>query len=132
MKINKISFDNNVYQKANQTNNRPTFKGHVNGKFYRDEIINEAKKALKNPKWKEELLNQKRSLGETLATWHTREGSNDIVGRVLMGIVTLGLTEITWGLVHRALDVSDNKDIDKHIEELENCIDDLGKENNKD
>ena len=125
MKINKISFDNNVYQKANQTNNKPAFKGLVNGKFYRDEIINEAKKALRNPEWKDKFLNQKISLGETLATWHKREGANDIVGRVLMGIFTLGLTEITWGLTNRILDVWDNKDIDKTIIEIENCIEDL-------
>lgn len=127
MKINKINFDNSVYQNSGKINknNKPSFQGYVNGKFFKDEIIKEAQSALKNPDWKNKLLTQKISLGETLATWHKREGSNDIVGRVLMGIFTLGLTEVTWGLAHAAMDASDNKKIDNHIKEIEDCIENL-------
>lgn len=123
MKINAInSFDNNTnYQKKNLK----TFQGYINGKFYRDEVILEAKKALNNPDWKSKLIANKRTLGESLATWHQREGSNDIAGRILMGIFTLGLTEVTWGLTQAALDASDNRSIDKMIKEVEDCLETL-------
>ena len=42
-----------------------------------------------------------------------------------MGIFTLGLTEVTWGLAQAAMDASDNNDIDKKIEEIEDCMNNL-------
>lgn len=126
MKINQVSnSDNKVYQNINSYNK--TFKGIVNGKYYKDEIIMEAKKALKNPNWRDKFLTSKKTIEESLSTWHKREGNNNIGARVLMGIFTLGLTEITWGLAQVAQDASDNSDIDKKIEEIENCMEDLGK-----
>ena len=109
--------DNN---KSNQN-----FKGYVNGKYYEDEIIREAKKALKNPEWRDKFLNAKRTIGESFATWHKREG-DDLAGRILMGIFTLGLTEITWGLAQVAMDADDNKHIDRKIKKIEECMEDLG------
>ena len=97
----------------------------MNGKYYADEIIMEAKKALKNPNWRNKFIAQKKSLGESLANWHNREG-NELAGRVLMGIFTLGLTEVTWGLANAAMDASDNKLIDKKIKQIEECMEDLG------
>ena len=128
MKLTPISEVNNINQaKNNYSNNKTskTFKGYVNGKYFRDEVISEAKKALKNPNWREKFLAQKKSLGDTLSTWHKREGSNDIAGRVIMGIMTLGITEVTWGLANRAMDASENKGIDNFIREVEDCMDNL-------
>ena len=133
MKVPAISQMNNInHKKTNSTNKtyNQSFKGYVNGKFFRDEIILEAKEALKNPNWKDKFLNSKRSLGETLATWHEREGANDIAGRVLMGIFSLGITEVTWGLAYRAMDVMDNNTINKKIKEIEECMKNLRTPNN--
>lgn len=125
MRINQISsFNSNVYQKTHPNNT--SFKGIVNGRYYRDEIIEAAKKALKDPNWKDRMLAKKRTLEESFATWHKRGGDNDLAGRVLMGIFTLGITEVTWGLSQAAMDAQDNHQIDKDIEEIERCIDDLG------
>lgn len=126
MKISKISTFSNQQNKTRNQN----FCGYVNGKFYRDEVINEARNALKNPEWKEKIIARKRTLGETLSTWHEREGSNDLATRILMGIFTLGLTELTWGAAHRIMDASDNKEIDNLIKEIEECIVDLENDDN--
>ena len=127
MKISPVA-SNNITNKTNKLCNK-SFQGYVNGKFYKDEVIAEAKKALNNPDWKNKLLARKRTIGESLATWHQREGANDIVPRILMGIFTLGITEVTWGLTQIAMDKFDNKSIDKHIKEIEDCLDDLGSDN---
>ena len=128
MKINRVEVVGINNHKLNQSNknSRQSFQGFVNGNYYKDEVIQEAKKALNNPNWKEKFLARKKTLGETLSTWHEREGSSDLTSRVLMGIFTLGISEVTWGLANRAMDVSDNREIDLFIEEVENCIDDLG------
>ena len=119
MKIGAIA----NYHYSNSTNK--SFKGYVNGKYFADEIIKEAKLALKNPDWKNAFIAKKRSLGESFATWHNRQGSNDIAGRVLMGVFTLGLSEVTWGIAQAALDATDNKQIDETIKEIEECMEEL-------
>ena len=43
-----------------------------------------------------------------------------------MGICTLGITEITWGMAYRVMDARKNKRIDKLIKDVEDCINDLG------
>ena len=106
---------------------RKTFKGYVNGNYYSDEIIKKAKKALFDSNWKEKILAKKRTLKDSFSSWHNRSGQNDIAGRVLMGVFTLGLTEVTWGLTQAAMDAMDNDNIDKEIEEIERCIEDLRK-----
>ena len=127
MKINPITNSSNFNYPLNQTNNaNKSFKGIVNGKYYRDEVIREAKKALFNPNWRDKFYARKRDVGETLATWHRREGSNDLATRIFMGVATLGLTEVTWGLAHLADDASENRSIDKFIKEVEECMEDLG------
>ena len=88
------------------------------------------KEAFKNPNWRKKFMQAKRTVGESFATWHEREG-NDLAGRVLMGIFTLGLTEITWGLAQTAMDAMDNKSIDRQVKEIEQCIEDLIKSNGK-
>ena len=75
MKINQIlNYNNNNYHNTNHRKNN--FKGYVNGNYYRDEIIMEAKKALNNPNWKEKFLASKTSLGESFSTWHKRSRKN--------------------------------------------------------
>ena len=129
MKISPTTETSYNYPKtalSKKTNNN-SFQGYVNGKFFEDKIISEAKRALKNPKWKEELLSRKRDFAESITTWHQREGQNDIASRVIMGVMTLGLTEISWGLITRVSDIVENKEIDEKIKNIEDCIEQLKK-----
>ena len=124
--------DINKYQKTvhAEKNDKKTFKGSVNGNFYTDEVIKEAKEAFKNPNWRKKFMQAKKTVSESFSNWHEREG-NDLTGRILMGIFTLGVSEITWGLAHTAMDAMDNKSIDRHVQEIERCIEDLKKSNGK-
>ena len=123
MKINQITNRDNRSYRTNY--HQKTFKGIVNGKYFSEEVIAEAKKALNNPHWRDKFLARKRTINESLSTWHEREGSNDLTGRILMGIFTLGISEITWGLAQTAMDASDNKSIDDFIKQVEECMKNL-------
>ena len=129
MKIQKITTN---YQTKNNTQN---FKGTVNGKYYEDWIIKEAKDAFDNPKWRNKFLKNKKTVTESLKTWQNSLDAGDEtenkVTRALMGVFSLGVTEIGYGTLGIIEDQQKNKQIDKNIETIEDCMVDLKKEKNK-
>ena len=128
MKIQKITTN---YQTKNNTQN---FKGTVNGKYYEDWIIKEAKDAFDNPKWRNKFLKNKKTVTESLKTWQNSLDAGDEtenkVTRALMGVFSLGVTEIGYGTLGIIEDQQKNKQIDKNIETIEDCMVDLKKEKN--
>ena len=114
------------YQKSNnnQSNKSITFKGWVNGRYFENEIIKEAKEAFNNPNWKNNFLKMKTSIAETLTTWHDRDQAG-IGGRIIGAICSLGLTEIGVGIVCTLEDQAENKRIDEKIEKIEECIEEI-------
>ncbi len=134
MRVQKISIVNNITQQKNITTNNMSlnFKGKVNGKEYEDWIIKEAKEALDNPKWRNEFLKQKQTVSEAISNWHeTLDTEAPKTTRVLMGIFSLGVTEVGYGLLNIAETRQENKQIDKKIEHIEDCMIDLQKEKSK-
>ncbi len=129
MKIQKITTN---YQTKNNTQN---FKGTVNGKYYEDWIIKEAKDAFDNPKWRNKFLKNKKTVTESLKTWQNSLDAGDEtenkVTRALMGVFSLGVTEIGYGTLGIIEDQQKNKQIDKNIETIEDCMVDLKKEKNR-
>ena len=129
MRIQKIT--NNNYQTVKNAN---SFKGVVNGKHYEDEIINEAKKALNNPAWKDKFVQQKKTASEAISSWHDSLDagghSENIAARVALGVCSLGLTEVGFGALEVFETRQENKRIDKKIDNIKDCMDDLrgGKE----
>ena len=57
MRIQRIE-NNNVMNNKNTK----SFKGYVNGKYYEDWIIREAKETMHNPNWKDKFLKKKKLL----------------------------------------------------------------------
>ena len=53
------------------------------------------------------------------------------VTRALMGVFSLGVTEIGYGTLGIIEDQQKNKQIDKNIETIEDCMVDLKKEKNR-
>ena len=130
MKIQTIENSNDSYYHKNSfsknSKRNPNFRGIVNGRYFENEIIKEAKEAFSNPNWKRKFLEMKTSVGETLSTWHDRDNAG-IGGRIIGAICSFGLTEIGFGLVCTLQDQADNKMIDKKIEAIEDCIEEFKK-----
>ena len=125
MKIYAIDTSNDYADKNNakMTQMNPKFKGYVNGKFYSDEIILQAKKALKNP---EILKNfRQKSFIDTYKTWHEGNMADSLGERVALAIFTLGISEISWTFFGRLLDISENTEKEKDLNEILNCMQDL-------
>ena len=126
MRIQKIATDYQI------RNNTQSFKGFVNGKYYEDWIIKEAKEAFDNPKWRNKFLKNKKTVTESLKTWQdtldTGGDAENKVTRVLMGIFSLGATEVGYGALGIIEDQQKNKEIDRNIEKIEDCMVDLNKE----
>lgn len=128
MKIYAINASNDYATKNNtkMTQMSPNFKGYVNGNFYRDEIIQKAKQAVKDPKILKAF--KQKSFIETYKTWHEGNMANSKGERILLGIFTLGLSEITWTLFGRLSDIMDNMEKKKDLDEILNCMHDLANE----
>lgn len=127
MKLYAISSSNDFSNKSNSksisANN--SFKGYVNGKFYRDEIIQKAKKALDNP----EILKafKQKSLLDTYKTWHEGNMATSKGERIALAIFTLGISEVSWTFFGRLNDIMENKDKQKDLDEILSCMKDLKK-----
>ena len=103
-----------------------TFKGYINGHYYSDEIISKAKKALKNPHWRDELLRQKSNVIDDVASWH--EGIQDQGGgftRTMAAILSFGATEVVVDSIVAAGSAMNNASINKEINQIAKCLDDL-------
>ena len=125
MKIYAINTFNNYANKDNSKMAQMSqeFKGYVNGKFYKDEVIQKAKQALKQP----EILKsfKQKSFLDTYKTWHEGTLAESIRERVTVAILTLGISEISWTLIGRLADVIDNAEKKKMLEEILSCMQDL-------
>ena len=132
MKIQAVTnFNSSQMQKNNMPFKTTTFKGYVNGKFYKDEIIQMAKKFKNKPNWEAELRKGKQTLGEALSSWHHNIAPSDSkpnVFRFFMGIYTLGISEILMGGITTVETAISNNKIENDIDDIANCIKDLGKE----
>lgn len=127
MKVQRIDNTRNY-----KNNNKLAFQGTVNGKYYEDWVIAKAKATMHNSNWKDEFLKRKKNVTQTLEQWHE---NLDVEGpkttRVLMGIMSLGVTEVGYGLLSLFERKQDNEEIAREIEEISNCIADLWREQNK-
>lgn len=129
MKIQAITNVNNAnYQtkRAGKNNIQPSFQSYVNGNYYKDEIIKEAKAAFNNPNWRDKFLAKKKSIGESLSTWHDRDDAG-LAGRIIGAIGSFGLTEIGFGTICTLEDQAENREIDRTIKEIRDCIEDMKK-----
>lgn len=120
MKIQKISANYQI------KNNQQNFKGYVNGKYYEDWIIAEAKKALKDKNW-EKLFRKERSSFQGYLKWHEAiEEQGGLTTRLLAGALTLGMSEALVGglCAIGAACNNTNKDISK----IKDCMIDLLKQ----
>lgn len=113
----------------NKNRNAKSFKGYVNGKYYEDWIIKEAKEALDNPKWQDKFLEKKKSVSQSLKTWQdtldTGGEEENIATRVFLGVCSLGISEIGFGALGILEDRDENKRIDKTISTIKDCIIDI-------
>lgn len=117
MKIQKITTN---YQTKNNTQN---FKGYVNGKYYADHIIAEAKKAMHNPNWQKEMRNEYKEYFKGYATWH--EGIKDQGGsttRAIAGILTLGASEVLVAGTATIGAAANRIGVEQRISEIKDCI----------
>ncbi len=110
---------------TNYVSKSSSFKGYVNGHYYADSIIEEAKKALNNPHWKDELLQKKVSVGKAISSWHNNDSAG-LPARILFGIASMGLTEVGFGIMSSLDAIRDNEEIDDMIHKIEQCMRDFG------
>ena len=128
MKIQRIEYLNN----NNISNNHSkTFKGFVNGNYYKDEIIELAKKYRYSSTWKDDLRKNKETIEHAIANWHddvvwgAGDGEYNKTNRVFLGCFTLGLSEVLMGASSGISAAIKNKKIESMISEIAKCIDDL-------
>lgn len=124
MKLHSIDASKNFV-----TSKENTFKGYVNGKFYKDGIISKAEKALEDP----EVLKsfKQKTFIDTYTSWHKEGALADGKGsRIAIAILTLGLSEISWTLFARVEDLIDNASKRKELDEILSCMKDLKTKNN--
>ena len=130
MRIQRIE-NNNVLNNKNTM----SFKGSANGKYYEDWIIKEAKEAMHNPNWKDKFLQKKKTVSDSLKTWQdtldTGGEEENIATRVILGVCSLGISEIGFGALGILEDRDENKRIDKTINKIRDCIEDLWREKNR-
>ena len=124
MKVNTV-LCNNVNQHRTLTKNIE-FKGKVNNRYFSDSVIWEAKQAFDNPNWRDKFLSRKTSISETLTTWHDRDSAG-IGGRIIGALCSFGLTEIGFGILCTIEDQQENREIDKEIEKISECIEEIRK-----
>ena len=129
MRIQKIE-NSNIINK----NNMQTFKGFANGRYYDDWIIKEAKEAMNNPDWKDKFIQKKKTVSDSLKTWQdtldTGGENENMATRVILGICSLGISEIGFGALGILEDKNENKRIDETINKIRNCMEDLWREKN--
>lgn len=130
MRIQRIE-NNNVMNNKHAK----SFKGSTNGKYYEDWIIKEAKEAMHNPNWKDKFLQKKKTVSDSLKTWQdtldTGGEEENIATRVILGVCSLGISEIGFGALGILEDRDENKRIDKTINKIRDCIEDLWREKNR-
>ena len=99
-------------------NSNTKFKGVVNGRYYADNIIEAAKKAIDNPNWEKEMLAKKSTFLKDYTTAH-----EDLSTRILAGIVSFGCSELVIAGISALGSLSD--DTDEKIAKIKDCMIDL-------
>ena len=131
MRIQKVANTSII----NKNHNAKSFKGTANGNYYEDWIIKEAKEAMHNPNWKDKFLQKKKTVSDSLKTWQdtldTGGEEENIATRVILGVCSLGISEIGFGALGILEDRDENKRIDKTINKIRDCIEDLWREKNR-
>lgn len=88
-----------------------------------------------NPNWKDKFLQRKKTVTDSLKTWQDTLDAGDqeenVAARVLLGVFTLGISEVGFGALGILEDKDENKRIDETINQIRNCIEDLWREKNK-
>lgn len=111
-----------------------TFKGFANGRYYDDWIIKEAKEAMNNPDQKDKFIQKKKTVSDSLKTWQdtldTGGENENTATRVILGICSLGISEIGFGALGILEDKNENMRIDEAINKIRNCMEDLWREKN--
>lgn len=129
MKIQAISNLQSINTNSTLNRKSTNFKGYVNGNYYKDEVIELAKKYKYNPHWKDELRKGKESIKKAISEWHYEyanpDSSNPTASRVLVGIFSLGLSEVIMNTTTAISTAVNNSGIEKLINEVAKCIDDL-------
>lgn len=122
MKIQSVS--TNHYKKTLPSKTKPTFQAKklVNAKYYEEAIIEKAKKALKNPRWEEQLREKLISTAEALTSWH-RESMTGL--RIFTAIATFGVSEAYYGYESIKDACNNNNAIEEEISEIKSCMEDL-------
>ena len=128
MKIEQIGFSNGAnFLRAKRgvfNNSSLAFRGYVNGNYYKDSVIAAAKAALKDTKWKEKLLEQKKDNIEGILKWHDTFDT-DVGNRIVGAIFSLGLSELVFTTLSATTCIIGNTLIEKEIDQIARCIDDL-------
>lgn len=127
----KLHESQNYYRKGAQKSNHVSFNGYINGNYYKDDIIALAKKYRYSSDWKQELRTGKETIDHAIENWHNEYGpgsSDDCkAARIITGITSLGLSEVLMGTAVGIGAAVKNRKIEKMINEIAKCIDDLNK-----
>ena len=129
MKIQAIQY--NDYGFGIKKSVVPSFKGYVNGNYYRDEIIKLAKEYMYDANWKKILREDKESIGKAMASWQHKiewgdcDEDHDNYSRVFLGIFTLGASEVVGNVAAGISAKVKNNKIENMINEIAKCMDDL-------
>ena len=126
MRIQSVS--TNHYKKTLPSKTKPTFQAKklVNAKYYEEAIIEKAKKALKNPRWEDQLREKLISTAEALTSWHHHNDMEGMTGlRIFTAIVTFGVSEAYYGYESLEDAYNNNKAIEEDISEIKSCMEDL-------
>ena len=120
---NIMNYKNNIFNR--NTTQNPTFQGTVNGHYYKDEIVRLAQVYQYKSNWADELRNGKGSIGHAIKNWHNEFNDKMGIGRTIIAITSLGLSEICMDIISGAGAIVNNSNIENKISEIKNCIDDL-------
>lgn len=124
--ITNVSNTNYQVKKVGKNNIQPSFQGYVNGNYYKDEIIALAKKYRYSSTWKDELRKGKESIKHAISNWHNEYANDeDGIGRTITAVTSFGLSELIMNTATGVGAAVKNRKIEKMINEIAKCIDDL-------
>lgn len=126
--ITNVSNANYQAKKVGKNNIQPSFQGYVNGNYYKDEIIALAKKYRYSSTWKDELRRMKSDVVNDVATWHEAiKDQGGALTRGLCALLSFGASEVLVGGMAATAGIINNVSIEKQINEIAKCMDDLNK-----
>lgn len=128
IRIQPITNSNYQNRVVNKNIIQPSFQGYVNGNYYKDEIIELAKKYRFSSTWKDELRKGKESVEHAISNWHHEYADDeDGIGRAITAVTSFGLSELIMDTATGVGAAVKNRKIEKMINEIAKCMDDLNK-----